>query len=116
MRIATLLLLLVFVLAAWLGMRDSARIDDLSLALRTLARESKMNLVVDDTVIGKRGVSVSAGGKTAGEVFEELCRVNNLSVREKDGLIFVSVPMAQTSSTRVDTNIASTIRQWTGGR
>jgi hypothetical protein len=109
MRIAALLLVLVLALMVWLVKRDAERIDDLSLVLRNLARESKVNVVIDDTVIGKSGVPVRSETKTPREMMNLYCQINGLAMLERGGIVYIFDPKAPTRS---GTSVTGRIRRW----
>ena len=61
--------------------------DDVSLVLRTLARQAKMNVVVSPAVIGK--ITLRVENKTPAEVMRIICQANGLIIDEMEGVLYV---------------------------
>lgn len=66
--------------------------DDVSLALRTLARQAKMNLVVTSHVKGT--VTMKLDDKSPREAIDIICQVKGLTLKEHGGVYFVDDPSA----------------------
>jgi type IV pilus assembly protein PilQ len=61
--------------------------DDVSLALRTLARQAQMNVVVSPAVTGP--ITLRMEGKTPREVIEIICDANGLVMDERNGVFHI---------------------------
>ena len=61
--------------------------DDLSLVLRTLARQAKMNVVVSTQVTGQ--ITLRVENKTPAEVIRIICQSNGLIIDELDGVYYI---------------------------
>ncbi len=61
--------------------------DDVSLALRTLARQANMNVVVSAAVTGP--ITLRMEGKTPKEVIEVICDANGLTIDERNGVFYI---------------------------
>ncbi len=61
--------------------------DDVSLVLRTLARQAKMNVVVSPAVTGQ--ITLRVEGKTPAEVLRIICQANGLIMDEMEGVVYV---------------------------
>ena len=61
--------------------------DDVSLVLRTLARQAKMNVVVSPAVTGT--ITLRVENKTPAEVLRIICQANGLIMDELEGVVYV---------------------------
>jgi type IV pilus assembly protein PilQ len=61
--------------------------DDVSLVLRTLARQAKMNVVVSPAVNGQ--ITLRVENKTPAEVMKIICQANGLIIDEMEGVSYV---------------------------
>ena len=61
--------------------------DDVSLVLRTLARQAKQNVVVSPAVTGQ--ITLRVENKTPGEVMRIICQANGLIIDEMEGVLYV---------------------------
>jgi type IV pilus assembly protein PilQ len=61
--------------------------DDVSLVLRTLARQAKMNVVVSPAVTGQ--ITLRVENKTPAEVMRIICQANGLIIDELEGVSYV---------------------------
>ncbi len=61
--------------------------DDVSLVLRTLARQAKMNVVVSPAVTGP--ITLRVENKTPAEVMRIICQANGLIIDELEGVLYV---------------------------
>ena len=61
--------------------------DDVSLVLRTLARQAKMNVVVSPAVTGT--ITLRVENKTPAEVLRIICQANGLVMDELEGVTYV---------------------------
>ncbi len=61
--------------------------DDVSLVLRTLARQAKMNVVVSPAVTGQ--ITLRVENKTPAEVLRIICQANGLIMDEMEGVVYV---------------------------
>jgi type IV pilus secretin PilQ/predicted competence protein len=61
--------------------------DDVSLVLRTLARQAKINVVVSPAVTGQ--ITLRVENKTPAEVLRIICQANGLVMDELEGVIYV---------------------------
>ncbi len=61
--------------------------DDVSLVLRTLARQAKMNVVVSPAVTGP--ITLRVENKTPAEVMRIICQANGLIIDEMEGVMYV---------------------------
>lgn len=88
-----LLLLLSFAVSTYaqdslLGRRlTEFQDDDITLVLRTLARQENIKLVVAGELTGT--VTLRAENKTSREVFDMIADAKNLVVNERDGVLYV---------------------------
>ena len=61
--------------------------DDVSLVLRTLARQAKMNVVVSPAVTGQ--ITLRVENKSPAEVMRIICQANGLIIDEMEGVSYV---------------------------
>ncbi|MEO6785634.1 MAG: hypothetical protein ABI318_05825 [Chthoniobacteraceae bacterium] len=61
--------------------------DDVSLVLRTLARQAKLNVVVSPAVTGQ--ITLRVENKTPAEVMRIICQANGLIIDEMEGVMYV---------------------------
>ncbi|MES2571909.1 MAG: hypothetical protein V4710_17875 [Verrucomicrobiota bacterium] len=62
--------------------------DDISIALRALARQGDFKLIIESKITGK--VTLRVYDKTAREVFDMIVATKKLVVHERDGILYVS--------------------------
>ena len=61
--------------------------DDVSLVLRTLARQAKMNVVVSPAVTGQ--ITLRVENKTPAEVIRIICQANGLIMDEMESVVYI---------------------------
>ena len=61
--------------------------DDVSLVLRTLARQAKMNVVVSPAVAGQ--ITLRVENKTPSEVIRIICQANGLVMDEMESVVYI---------------------------
>jgi type IV pilus assembly protein PilQ len=61
--------------------------DDVSLVLRTLARQAKQNVVVSPAVTGQ--ITMRVENRTPAEVMRIICQANGLIIDEMEGVLYV---------------------------
>jgi type II secretory pathway component GspD/PulD (secretin) len=89
-----LLLLLSFAVSGYAQLSQAAsgvydfQRDDISLALRVLARQGNIKLVITSKVTGT--VTLRVNHKTPREVIDMIATAKNLVVDEHDGILYVS--------------------------
>ena len=64
--------------------------DDISLVLRTLARQGNFEIIIASKTTGT--VTLRAENKTPREVFDLVVAAKNLVVNERDGILYVREP------------------------
>ncbi len=61
--------------------------DEVSLVLRTLARQAKMNVVVSPAVVGQ--ITLRVENKTPAEVIRIICQANGLIMDEMESVVYI---------------------------